>query len=185
MPPVDVLPRCLLRLCHPSGLNTIMSKHSTWNRLWKPFSFSSHSNPLLISEPTPFSRAKAIINSRSLCTTHSDSGRTEKRLAGQICMITGGTSGIGFAIAKRFLQEGAASLILVGRSQERLASAAASLRTFLDNNHSIENTSHDPGILSPDKIQLIVGDVAEPGPWLPELERNMVSSLRHSCSMRR
>ncbi|KAL1985383.1 hypothetical protein VTN96DRAFT_7944 [Rasamsonia emersonii] len=43
-------------------------------------------------------------------------------------MITGGSSGIGFAVAERFLQEGAEKVILVGRSYERLLSAAERLR---------------------------------------------------------
>lgn len=43
-------------------------------------------------------------------------------------MITGGSSGIGFAVAERFLQEGAERVILVGRSYERLSSAAERLR---------------------------------------------------------
>lgn len=42
-------------------------------------------------------------------------------------MITGGTSGIGFAIAERFLQEGARRVVLVGRSYKRLLGAASKL----------------------------------------------------------
>ncbi|KAJ5672009.1 Short-chain dehydrogenase/reductase SDR [Penicillium longicatenatum] len=71
-------------------------------------------------------------------------------------MITGGTSGIGFAIAERFLQEGASSIILVGRSRERLEAAATNLR-------------------SSDKVQLLVGDVAEAGTWMRELEKQMTN----------
>ncbi|KAJ5647806.1 Short-chain dehydrogenase/reductase SDR [Penicillium lividum] len=71
-------------------------------------------------------------------------------------MITGGTSGIGFAIAERFLREGASSIILVGRSQERLEAAAANLR-------------------SSDKVRLLVGDVAEAGTWMRELEKEMTN----------
>jgi NADP-dependent 3-hydroxy acid dehydrogenase YdfG len=73
-------------------------------------------------------------------------------------MITGGTSGIGFAIAERFLQEGASSIILVGRSRERLEAAATNLRTS-------------------GKVQLLVGDVAEAGTWMRELEKQMVSVI--------
>ncbi|KAL1971351.1 hypothetical protein VTN77DRAFT_303 [Rasamsonia byssochlamydoides] len=43
-------------------------------------------------------------------------------------MITGGSSGIGFAVAERFLQEGARRVILVGRSYERLLNAAQRLQ---------------------------------------------------------
>lgn len=39
-------------------------------------------------------------------------------------MITGGSSGIGLAIAERYLQEGVKRVILVGRSYQRLLKAA-------------------------------------------------------------
>ncbi|KAJ6024126.1 Short-chain dehydrogenase/reductase SDR [Penicillium herquei] len=71
-------------------------------------------------------------------------------------MITGGTSGIGFAIAERFLQEGASSIILVGRSQKRLEAAATSLQ-------------------SPEKVQILVGDVSEAASWVRELEKEMTN----------
>ena len=40
------------------------------------------------------------------------------KLKGKICIITGATSGMGLAIAKRFHKEGA-KLVLSGRNQER------------------------------------------------------------------
>jgi NAD(P)-dependent dehydrogenase (short-subunit alcohol dehydrogenase family) len=79
-------------------------------------------------------------------------------------MVTGGTSGIGFAIAERFLQEGASTIILVGRSQERLQKAAEKLSV-------IDGTE-----ISSDKVRLVVGDVGEAGTWMRELEKEMVSS---------
>lgn len=47
-------------------------------------------------------------------------------LKGRCALITGGTSGIGFAIAKAFLDAGA-SVVITGRSQERLGKACAAL----------------------------------------------------------
>ncbi|KAJ5256883.1 Short-chain dehydrogenase/reductase SDR [Penicillium angulare] len=69
-------------------------------------------------------------------------------------MVTGGTSGIGFSIAERFLHEGASSVILVGRSQQRLKAAIKDLQ-------------------SPDNVRFIVGDIAEAGSWMRELEKEM------------
>lgn len=79
-------------------------------------------------------------------------------------MVTGGTSGIGFAIAERFLQEGASTIILVGRSQERLQKAAEKLSISDGTETASEN------------VRLVVGDVGEAGTWIRELEKEMVSS---------
>lgn len=47
-------------------------------------------------------------------------------LKGKRVLITGGTSGIGYAIAKKFLSEGA-KVLITGRNEQRLAKAANSL----------------------------------------------------------
>lgn len=108
-------------------------------------------------------------------------------------MITGGTSGIGFAIAERFLQEGAATVTLVGRSKKRLLEAAERLGS---SNGTVPETSEangevatrapeedkqeDSGVDSngtlqvSDQIRLLVGDISETGSWMRELESEMV-----------
>lgn len=50
----------------------------------------------------------------------------EKKLDGKVAVITGGSSGIGFATARLFRDEGA-SVVITGRNQERLDSAAKEL----------------------------------------------------------
>jgi 3-oxoacyl-[acyl-carrier protein] reductase len=50
-----------------------------------------------------------------------------KNLAGQVCLITGGTRGIGRAISSMLLAEGA-SVVLCGRSQEAVNQAVEELR---------------------------------------------------------
>ncbi|KAJ6133885.1 hypothetical protein N7523_000207 [Penicillium sp. IBT 18751x] len=87
------------------------------------------------------------------------------RLSGRTCMITGGTSGIGFAIAERFLQEGATTIILVGRSQERLQAAAGRLDISKNNGDNATGIS--------DKVRLLVGDVGDIASWKHELEKEM------------
>ena len=47
-------------------------------------------------------------------------------LKGRVALITGGTSGIGFHMAKAFLRSGAA-VIITGRSEERLQRACVEL----------------------------------------------------------
>ncbi|OJD12231.1 hypothetical protein AJ78_07136 [Emergomyces pasteurianus Ep9510] len=58
-----------------------------------------------------------VLNPLSLSHTGSPN---PSPLNGMTCMVTGGSSGIGFAIARRFLCEGAEKVILVGRSREKL-----------------------------------------------------------------
>lgn len=41
------------------------------------------------------------------------------RLEGKVCLVTGGTSGIGLASAEAFLAEGAAAVIITGRRKEK------------------------------------------------------------------
>lgn len=98
------------------------------------------------------------------------------RLRGRICMITGGTSGIGFAIAERFLKEDAQLIILVGRSYERLRDAAKRLDGTLRSEPEIgQGSGQCASIQVTDRVSLLVGDVSEAaGSWMRELEREMV-----------
>ena len=86
-------------------------------------------------------------------------------------MITGGTSGIGFAIAHKFLVNGAERIILVGRSYERLVDAARRLGSS-----SITEGQADENIAPlENRISLLTGDVADTASsWLRELERELV-----------
>jgi NAD(P)-dependent dehydrogenase (short-subunit alcohol dehydrogenase family) len=50
-----------------------------------------------------------------------------KKLEGKVAVITGGSSGIGLATAKRFVEEGA-HVVITGRREKELVEAAASIR---------------------------------------------------------
>ncbi|RYP32952.1 hypothetical protein DL767_004968 [Monosporascus sp. MG133] len=54
--------------------------------------------------------------------------RPELSQAGKTILITGGTAGIGYAIARAFLQASAAKVIILGRSTEKAKAATAELR---------------------------------------------------------
>ncbi|KAJ5404955.1 Short-chain dehydrogenase/reductase SDR [Penicillium sp. CMV-2018d] len=99
-------------------------------------------------------------------------------------MITGGTSGIGFAIAERFLQEGASTIVLVGRSQTRLEEAAAKLEPLAVTLPELGESSDEVATRAPEednqqstqgKIRLLVGDVSNAGSWMRELEKEMAN----------
>lgn len=49
-----------------------------------------------------------------------------RKLEGKIALVTGGTTGIGFATAKRFIEEGA-TVVLTGRNPDTLEAARAEL----------------------------------------------------------
>ncbi|KAK0631213.1 hypothetical protein B0T14DRAFT_419739 [Immersiella caudata] len=59
-----------------------------------------------------------------------DASRPELSHAGKAILITGGTAGIGFDIAKRFITASASTVIITGRRKEVLQKAVASLEEF-------------------------------------------------------
>jgi NAD(P)-dependent dehydrogenase (short-subunit alcohol dehydrogenase family) len=50
-----------------------------------------------------------------------------RKLAGRIAVITGGSSGIGWATAKRFVEEGA-HVVITGRREKELKEAASFIK---------------------------------------------------------
>ncbi|KAF7520385.1 hypothetical protein PCG10_009174 [Penicillium crustosum] len=99
-------------------------------------------------------------------------------------MVTGGTSGIGFAIAERFLQEGASTIVLVGRSQIRLEEAATKLKSLAVTPAELGEHNDEVATRAPEednqqstqgKIRLLVGDVSNAGSWMRELEKEMAN----------
>ncbi|KAJ6095941.1 hypothetical protein N7486_006687 [Penicillium sp. IBT 16267x] len=138
-----------------------MNSTAFWNRLGGPAKLAFYTRQLNNIGPNTSCKASLKSSSRCLSSALSNNDtpltfQPANRLSGRTCMITGGTSGIGFAIAERFLQEGASSIILVGRSLKRLEAAATKLH-------------------SSDKVRLLVGDVAEAGTWIRELEKEMTN----------
>ena len=67
-------------------------------------------------------------------------------LKDRVALITGGTSGIGFAIAKAFLENGA-TVIITGRNKEKLQNAEKKLKEINNNIYAIEmDISHAENI---------------------------------------
>ncbi|KAL5343524.1 hypothetical protein BJX70DRAFT_385331 [Aspergillus crustosus] len=156
-----------------------------------PLRFSKTQRPDSASENLPILQRGVLVG---LDFFNSDTSfHPSNRLSGRTCMITGGSSGIGFAIAERFLQEGVDRIILVGRSYERLVTAAKQLEYFSPAaSHATDQASDSvgpqeaqaqdranipPGTLveSSGRISLLVGDVSEAASWGRELENTMQS----------
>ncbi|KAJ5388733.1 hypothetical protein N7509_011274 [Penicillium cosmopolitanum] len=118
-------------------------------------------------------------SSRSVQTSAATRFQSANRLAGRTCMVTGGSSGIGYAIAERFLQEGASSIILVGRSQKRLQDAADNLNASTgvspDANATITTGELNVQQDAPSRIRFLVGDIGEAASWMRELEKEMAT----------
>jgi NAD(P)-dependent dehydrogenase (short-subunit alcohol dehydrogenase family) len=53
-----------------------------------------------------------------------------KRMIGKVCLVTGGGSGIGRAAALKMAAEGAAAVVIAGRREAEIESAAADCRTL-------------------------------------------------------
>ena len=60
------------------------------------------------------------------CVTRVSESTRRARFAGKLAAVTGGSSGIGFGVAKRLLELGA-RVVLVADHEPRLASAVAAL----------------------------------------------------------
>jgi tRNA-splicing endonuclease subunit Sen54 len=115
-------------------------------------------------------------------------------------MVTGGSSGIGYAIAKRFLAEGAGKIIIVGRSKQRLSDAVRRLRSASESG-TTHGQSRDPieginmessaakqmgdgvagsrlsdgvGTTGAGQFDLLVGDVGDSSFWSDEVKKSMV-----------
>ncbi|NYI06925.1 SDR family NAD(P)-dependent oxidoreductase [Allostreptomyces psammosilenae] len=86
--------------------------------------------------------------------------RQASRFVGRTALITGGSSGMGLATARRLLDEGA-SVVITGRSEARLAAAEAQLRDGLAHPEK-----------EPDRVLAVRADVAEPAD-LDELVRRV------------
>ncbi|CRG83885.1 putative tRNA-splicing endonuclease subunit sen54 [Talaromyces islandicus] len=124
---------------------------------------------------------------RRLSTPAHSKNTAEPRLAERTALITGGSSGIGYAIAERFLQEGARRVILVGRRRERLQDAADQLMRSLtvsqgdgdDINGQVATRMPEEDRARPtipeDRIQLLVGDISTAKTWAGELEKEMAN----------
>ncbi|CAG7964326.1 unnamed protein product [Penicillium nalgiovense] len=132
----------------------------------------------------PLGYIKRTYSSKANEDTPNISFQPGNRLAGRKCMITGGTSGIGFAIAERFLQEGASTIVLVGRSQTRLEEAAKKLEPLAVTLPELTESNDEVATRAPEednqqivqgKIRLLVGDVSNAGSWMRELEKEMAN----------
>ena len=77
-------------------------------------------------------------------------GSVSDPLINRKCLVTGGSSGIGLAIAKRFVIDGASSVVINGRDVGKLMSAKEELEELKQDHQAV-------GVFQ--------GDLTEPGLW--------------------
>jgi len=82
-----------------------------------------------------------------------------ENLSGKLAVITGGSSGIGYAIAQTLAEKGA-QILIVARNEKNLADAADKLSVFSE--HAIETLSAD--LSQPEGVKRIADKVAELAP---------------------
>lgn len=73
----------------------------------------------------------------------------------KVCIVTGGNSGIGLAVAKRFAEDGA-KVAIVGRTEETLASAAKEITSL-----GAEVQSFAINVGDPEAVRHVVNSVTE------------------------
>ena len=79
----------------------------------------------------------------------------EKLLLGKVAIVTGGTRGIGFAIVKKFLLEGA-TVVICGSRQE---SAEKAKRAILDETHDARVEAISPILTDINAVQEVFGRI--------------------------
>jgi NAD(P)-dependent dehydrogenase (short-subunit alcohol dehydrogenase family) len=118
-------------------------------------------NPIRIASPKTQTRYFSNGNTKvggcnDQLTKSVDPSDLRQSLHSRRCLISGGNSGIGYAVARRFLQAGAAKVTILGRNKVKTEKAAQSLRETVPRGFPVN--SEDP-------VSTITGDVAQPDFW--------------------
>ena len=110
--------------------------------------------------------AKRIFENNVTNTTHRtpypavDPSRPELSQKGRTVLITGGSAGIGFAIAKAFIVASAAAVIITGRRQEQLGIAISALTEVAAATTGTRIIGEQTDIADPECIDKLWADLA-------------------------
>src|ERR1700726_3694743 len=111
-------------LCRPKAVTCIVLKMSVIESNLASLFWTNRQN---IRTPEQFSSTTKELYSTVPNVTHLSKGVIMGKLEGKVAVITGGSSGIGLATAKRFVEEGA-HVVITGRREKELKEAAAVIK---------------------------------------------------------
>lgn len=89
--------------------------------------------------------------------------RPELSQAGKTVLITGGSDGIGLAIAKAFIQASATKVIIIGRRQERIDTALSNLSQFVTQDAKTHVSGRSCDMANPSEAQRLWKDLGKEG----------------------